>query len=40
MRAERDQECATVRRLFVKFSRSLRETEPPYALLLPWLRPL
>ena len=40
MRTERDEECAGVRGLFVKFSRSLRETEPPYALLLPWLRPL
>ncbi len=40
MRAERDRECARVRGLFVKFSRNLRETEPPYALLLPWLRPL
>ena len=40
MGAERDLECARVRGLFVRFSRSLRETEPPYALLLPWLRPL
>ena len=40
MRAERDLECARVRGLFVKFSRGLRETEPPYTLLLPWLRPL
>ena len=40
MRAERDRECAKVRGLFVKFSRSLRETEPPYSLLLPWLLPL
>ncbi len=39
MRAERDRECARVRGLFVKFQRSLRATEPPYALLLPWLRP-
>ncbi len=38
MRAERDRECARVRGLFVKFSRVLRETEPPYSLLLPWLR--
>ena len=37
MRVERELACAEVPGLFDQFSRSLRETEPPYALLLPWL---
>ncbi len=37
MRVERELACAKVPGLFEQFSRSLRETEPPYALLLPWL---
>ena len=39
MRVERDLACARVPELFARFSRSLRETEPPYRILLPWLRP-
>ena len=38
MRVERDRACARVPRLFAQFSQSLRETEPPYVILLPWLR--
>jgi len=38
MRVERELACAEVPGLFEQFSRSLRETEPPYAMLLPWLR--
>ncbi len=38
MRVERELECGRVPELFAQFSRSLRETEPPYVLLLPWLR--
>ena len=38
MRVERDLACARVPELFARFSRSLRETEPPYGILLPWLR--
>ena len=30
--------AARVPELFAQFSRSLRETEPPYVMLLPWLR--
>ena len=37
MRVERDLACAEVPGLFEQFGRSLRETEPPYAMLLPWL---
>ncbi len=37
MRVERELACAKVPGLFEQFSRSLREAEPPYALLLPWL---
>ena len=40
MRVERELECGRVPELFAQFSRSLRDTEPPYVLLLPWLRPL
>lgn len=40
MRVERELACAEVPGLFEQFSRSLRETEPPYAMLLPWLRRL
>lgn len=38
MRVERELECGRVPELFAQFSRSLRETEPPYVMLLPWLR--
>ena len=38
MRVERDLAYAKVPGLFEQFSQSLRETEPPYTLLLPWLR--
>ncbi len=38
MRVERELQCAKVPELFNRFSRSLRETEPPYVILLPWLR--
>ena len=38
IRVERDLACAEVPGLFEQFRRSLRETEPPYAMLLPWLR--
>lgn len=37
MRVERERQCAKVPKLFDRFSRSLRETEPPYLILLPWL---
>ena len=37
MRVERELACAEVPGLFGEFSRSLRDTEPPYAMLLPWL---
>ncbi len=40
MRVERDRQCAKVPELFDQFSRSLRKTEPPYVILLPWLRRL
>lgn len=39
MRVERELACAKVPALFDQFSQCLRETEPPYALLLPWLPP-
>jgi hypothetical protein len=38
MRVERELACAKVPELFAQFSQSLRETEPPYVILLPWLR--
>ena len=38
MRVERELACAKVPALFAQFSQSLRETEPPYVILLPWLR--
>ncbi len=38
MRVERELACAKVPQLFAQFSQSLRETEPPYVILLPWLR--
>jgi CHAD domain-containing protein len=38
MRVQRELACARVPELFAQFSRSLRETEPPYVMLLPWLR--
>lgn len=38
MRVQRELACARVPELFTQFSRSLRETEPPYVMLLPWLR--
>ena len=38
MRVKRELECGRVPELFAQFSRSLRETEPPYVVLLPWLR--
>ncbi len=37
MRVERELACAKVPDLLARFGRSLRETEPPYTLLLPWL---
>ena len=40
MRVERQLACARVPELFAQFSQGLRETEPPYTLLLPWLRRL
>ena len=40
MRVERDLACAKVPELFAQFSQSLRETDPPYVILLPWLRPI
>ena len=40
MRVQRELACARVPELFAQFSRSLRETEPPYVMLLPWLRQL
>ena len=38
MRVERELACAKVPELFAQFSQSLRETDPPYVILLPWLR--
>ena len=38
MRVERELACAKVPELFAQFSQSLHETEPPYVILLPWLR--
>jgi hypothetical protein len=38
MRVERELACAKVPQLFAQFSQSLRETEPPYVILLPWLQ--
>ena len=40
MRVERELACTKVPELFAQFSQSLRETEPPYVILLPWLRRL
>jgi CHAD domain-containing protein len=37
VREERDSERDRVLKLFARFNRSLRESEPPYAILLPWL---
>ena len=38
MRVERELACAEVPGLVARFERGLRETEPPYVMLLPWLR--
>lgn len=38
MRVERELACAEVPGLLARFDRALRETEPPYVMLLPWLR--
>lgn len=38
MRVERELACAGVPGLLARFDRALRETEPPYVMLLPWLR--
>lgn len=38
MRVERELACAEVPGLVARFDRGLRETEPPYVMLLPWLR--
>ena len=38
MRVERELACGEVPGLLARFGRSLRETEPPYVMLLPWLR--
>ncbi len=38
MRVERELACAEVPGLVARFDRGLRGTEPPYVMLLPWLR--
>lgn len=40
MRVEQELACARVPELLARFTQSLRATEPPYLLLLPWLRRL